>query len=217
VGRALVAAALDDHRAHGGGPVELLVLGADADADWDQVAAELGLRRGRELWQLRAPLPAPAPHWPPGVQVRPFDPATDEEEWVAVNNRAFAVDPDQGGWTTETLHQREREPWFDPAGFLLAFEEQGLAGFCWTRPHPPAPPLEPQALGEIYVIGVDPDRQGTGLGRALVLAGLQDLHDRRGADVGMLFVDASNEAAVALYRSIGFSLARVDRTYTCDR
>ena len=31
----------------------------------------------------------------------------------------------------------------------------------------------------------------------------------------MLFVDRVNDAAVALYRSIGFTLARVDRAYRC--
>jgi mycothiol synthase len=215
VGGVLVDAALADVRERGDGPIEVLVLGAD-DA-WDAVAAGLGLRPARELWQLRRPLPASAPQWPPGTRVRPFEPGADEDAWLVVNNRAFADDPDQRGWDRETLEGREREPWFDPEGFLLAFDDRGLAGFCWTRAHPAAPPLEVEVVGEIYVIGVDPDRQGTGLGRALVLAGLQDLHERRGAADGMLFVDAGNDDAVSLYRSIGFSRARVDRAYTCDR
>jgi mycothiol synthase len=215
VGRSLVETALADARGRDGGPVELLVFGADET--WDTVASDLGLRPARDLLQLRMPLPAAAPRWPPAVRVRAFEPGIDEDEWLTVNNRAFADDPDQGGWDRDTLLGREREPWFDPAGFLLAFDERGLAGFCWTRLHPPTPPLVVETVGEIYVIGVDPDRQGTGLGRALVLGGLGDLHERRGATIGMLFVDAGNEPAVSLYLSMGFSRARVDRTYTCDR
>jgi mycothiol synthase len=215
VGRALVDTALADARGRDAGPVELLVFGADET--WDTVAADLGLRPARDLLQLRVPLPAAPPRWPPSVRVRPFEPGSDEDGWLVVNNRAFVDDPDQGGWDPESLRGREREPWFDPAGFLLAFDERGLAGFCWTRLHPSAPPLVVETAGEIYVIGVDPDRRGIGLGRALVLGGLDDLHERRGATTGMLFVDAGNEPAVSLYTSIGFSRARVDRAYTCDR
>jgi mycothiol synthase len=65
------------------------------------------------------------------------------------------------------------------------------------------------------VIGVDPDRQGTGLGRALVVAGLSWLHEH-GTPVGMLYVDAANEPALALYRAIGFEIARHDRAYSRD-
>ena len=124
-----------------------------------------------KLWQLRVPLPAEAPRWPTGVRVRTFEPGRDEAAWLELNNRAFKNDPDQSGWVEETLRRREDEPWFEPVGFLLAVDEQGLAGFCWTRLHPAAPPVEPVPLGEIYVIGVDPDRQGSGLGRALTLGG----------------------------------------------
>jgi mycothiol synthase len=215
VAGALVRRALDDLRDGSGHLVELWVSGADDDSD--AVAAELGLKPARDLWQLRVRLPVPSPRWPPGVTVRPFEPGRDDDAWLRVNNRAFAADPDQGRWSLAVLREREREPWFDPAGFLLAFDDRGLAGFCWTRLHPPAPPVEPDALGEIYVIGVDPDRQGLGLGRSLVLAGLDDLHRRRGAAIGMLFVDAANAPALALYQSLGFSLARVDRGYVCDR
>jgi len=210
---ALGRAALDDRAQRGGGPVELWVLGAD-DA-WDSVAADLGLHRDRELWQLRVPLPAEPPRWPPGVHVRPFEPGRDEAAWLTVNNRAFAHDPDQSGWVEDTLRRREAEPWFDPNGFLLALDAGHLVGFCWTKLHPAAPPVEPVPLGEIYVIGVDPDQQGGGLGRALTLGGLADLHDRQGAPVGMLFVDAANQAGVALYQSLGFTRSRADRAYGC--
>lgn len=212
---AMTTAALADRRAHGAGHVELWVLGGDRS--WDDRARGLGLDLARELRQLRVPLPVREPvTWPPGVTVRSFEPGRDEDAWIAVNNRAFARDPDQGGWAAATLARREREAWFDPAGFLLAEDDRGLAGFCWTKLHPASPPLEPVARGEIYVIGVDPSRQGAGLGRSLVLAGLADLHDRRAAPVGMLFVDATNDAARRLYESIGFTVARVDRAYACE-
>lgn len=209
----LTAAALADRRERGGGEVELWVLGADPP--WDDRAERLGLHPARELRQLRVPLPVDETvRWPPGVTVRAFAPGRDEAAWLDVNNRAFTEDPDQGGWTEAALLRREREPWFDPAGFLLAEDESGLAGFCWTKLHP-ASPMEPAALGEIYVIGVDPSRQGSGLGRTLTLAGLADLHDRGHAPFGMLFVDAANGPALRLYESIGFSVARVDRAYAC--
>ena len=137
------------------------------------------------------PLPfAEEPRWPHGIQVRAFKPGNDEQEWLGVNNRAFAADPDQGGWTLDTLEDREEEPWFDPSGFLLALDDRGMAGFCWTKLHDAAPPVEPEPLGEIYVIGVEPDRQGSGLGRALTVAGLASIHER-GPSIGMLFVDRS--------------------------
>jgi mycothiol synthase len=162
---------------------------------------------------MRVPLPlAERPRWPDRTTIRTFVVGQDEDAWLAVNNRAFADHPEQGGWTRTTLEQRERADWFDPDGFILAFDADGLAGSCWTKVHPADPPNEPDALGEIYAIGADPSRQGRGLGRALTVAGLESLATR-GITVGMLFVDAANAAAVGLYRSLGFETHRVDRAY----
>jgi mycothiol synthase len=208
VGTDLLQAALAEVARQGGGHVHLWVPKPTPDSD--AMAAAAGLVRGRDLLQLRRPLPVPGP--PPTLAVRPFRPGTeDEEAWLAVNNRAFANHPEQGGWTLETLRDRERETWFDPAGFLVYEEGGRLVGSCWTKVHRDVDP----PLGEIYVISVDPDFHGKGLGRSLVLAGLDHLA-RRGLTVGMLYVDADNRPALGLYEALGFEVDHVDRAYTGD-
>jgi mycothiol synthase len=193
----------------GGGHVTLWLHGADGE----DLARAAGFALERELLELRVALPLDEqPRWPSGVALRTFVVGRDDEAWLAVNNRAFAGHPEQGGWTLATLRQREATDWFDPDGFLLAFDGDVLAGFCWTKIHPAAPPKEPLALGEIYVIGADPSQQGRGLGRALTVAGLASLASRD-IEVGMLYVDAANEAAVRLYRSLGFVDHHADRAY----
>jgi mycothiol synthase len=106
---------------------------------------------------------------------------------------------------------REAEPWFDPEGFRLHERDGRLAAFCWTKVHAHTDP----PLGEIYVIAVDPDFQHLGLGRSLVVSGLEWLVER-GLKVGMLYVDAANQGAVALYRDMGFELDHLDRAYIAD-
>jgi mycothiol synthase len=142
-------------------------------------------------------------HLPEGIALRTFDPAHDEAGWLALNARAFADLPDQGGWTAADLRQRMAEPWFDPEGFLLAEDPSGtLLGFHWTKVHGHAD--APHPLGEVYVVGVDPAAQGRGLGRALTLAGLHHLR-ARGLSSALLYVDSGNAGAIALYSSLGFA------------
>jgi mycothiol synthase len=207
IGRDLVRAGLEEIGREGGGHVHLWV--AKPGPDHDAVAEANHLSRGRELLQMRRALPFGADD-PEPLAVRPFRPGEDEERWLAVNNRAFAAHPEQGAWDLETITAREREPWFDPDGFLLHEVDGVLVGSCWTKVHAEDPPI-----GEIYVISVDPDYQGKGLGRALVLAGLAHLSGL-GIVHGMLYVDAANTPAVALYKRLGFAVDHVDRAYVGD-
>ncbi|MDQ4115701.1 MAG: GNAT family N-acetyltransferase, partial [Actinomycetota bacterium] len=104
-----------------------------------------------------------------------------------------------------------REEWFDPAGFLLALDRDGrLLGYHWTKVHP-ATADEP-AIGEVYVLGVDPDAHGRGLGRTLTLAGLRYLRDR-GLDAVLLYVEADNGPAVRVYEQLGFTVHAADVNY----
>ena len=217
---ALLATSIDVVAAEGGGHVTYWVHGTEADPAADGRATGAGFVAERDLLQMRVPLPLVDPaRWPDGTTVRTFRIGEDEAAWVPVNNRAFAGHPEQGAWTVEMLQAREQEDWFDPEGFVLAFDAASdggqLAGFCWTKVHPAQPPREPDALGEIYVIGADPSRHGRGYGRALTTAGLESLA-ARGITVGMLYVDADNEAAVGLYRALGFATHRTDRAYGRD-
>ena len=184
-----------------------------------QRLAELyGLTPVRDLLQLRrtvagatdVPLDVSLPE---GVQLRAFEVGRDEQSWLRVNADAFAQHPEQGRITLADLQEREGESWFDPHGFLLAVQSQepdSVLGFHWTKVH--AGSGDSPALGEVYAVGVDPSRQGGGLGRALTAAGINHLAEQGLQDV-MLYVDADNSAAVALYESLGFERWHVDVMY----
>jgi mycothiol synthase len=145
------------------------------------------------------------------VSVRTFRPGTDEEAWLAVNRSAFSHHPEQGSWTLEDVRLREAEDWFDPAGFFLAERDGQLAGFHWTKVHPDGG-SDGGPIGEVYVVGVDPARQGGGLGRVLTMTGLAHLR-RLGLAEVMLYVDEDNTAAVRLYTALGFTLWSADAMY----
>src|SRR5690606_8986759 len=160
LGRRLLEAALTES----GGRLRVWAHGDHPGAS--RLAARLGLTRARSLWQMRRSLsePLPAVTLPEGVRLRTFEPGRDEEAWLALNATAFASHPEQGAWTLEDLKRREQEPWFDPAGFFLAERAGTLVGFHWTKVHAQAEGAD-GPIGEVYVVGVDPEERGTGLGR----------------------------------------------------
>lgn len=169
------------------------------------LARTAGLWRQRSLWQLARPLadPLPDPVVPDGVSVRTFQPGRDDAAWLALNAAAFADHPEQGRWSADDLAQRMAEPWFDPDGFFVALRDDRMVGFHWTKTGDE---------GEVYVLGVHPDEQGSGLGRALTLVGLHHLRER-GLGRVTLYVEADNAAAVRLYTSLGFAKVAVDVQY----
>ncbi len=172
------------------------------------LAERLSLVRSRELLRMSCfrKAPWPEPVWPADVTVRTFLPGVDEAEFLSVNARAFAWHPEQGRLDLAGLRAEMRQDWFDPAGFFLAVDPSDrILGFHWTKVHP-------DAVGEIYVLGVDPASGRRGLGRPLALAGLGHLAER---DISqfLLYVEGDNIAAGKLYAALDFSVASTDVVY----
>ncbi|CAB4848058.1 MAG: mycothiol synthase [Actinobacteria bacterium] len=181
---------------------------ARPDAAAASTAEHLRMKADRQLLHMQRALPITEAAT---VALRSFEVGRDEQAWLTVNNAAFAAHGEQGGWDLAALEQRIREPWFDPDGFLLHERDERLAAFCWTKMHPGAA-HDGGLAGEIYVIAVHPDFHGLGLGRALTVAGLQHMQ-RNGAEMAMLYVDATNTSAVRLYESLGFTVMRTEQSY----
>ena len=187
-----------------------------ATAEDDAPLAVCGCRPARRVLQLRCALPLPQGAGAP-APCRAFRPGLDDDEFLALNHRAFEWHPEQGDLDADGLTERLSAPWFSAEGFLVHTDDGGrMDGYCWTKVHPPRG--EDPAFGEIYVIARDPDVQVRGLGRALVVAGLEHLSaqsvDGEPVTVGMLYVESTNEVAVGLYESLGFALHHTDAAYS---
>lgn len=205
IGGALLAALFD--RVHG--PLWVWAHGEHPAAL--RLVHRAGLVSQRELLQMRRGLADPIPARPlaSGVVLRAFVPGEDEAAVVRVNHRAFGWHPEQSHLDVSELMVLETQPWFDPQGFLLAVDPNNrLLGFHWTKVHS-------DGLGEVYVLAVDPDAQGTGLGSALTVAGLAHLR-AQGAPEAMLYVDSDNAAAVRTYQKLGFAHHHTDVEFLLD-
>ena len=188
-----------------------------------------GLERTRELLKMRRraeagpALPERAPV--PGIELGTLAEATSEggtrwpgldarAEFLRVNNAAFSWHPEQGGWTRRQLDERLAVEWVDTGAVFLAVDTTGatprLAGFHWTKTvTEPGRPVE----GEVYVVAVDPDDQGRGLGGLLTAEGLRHLEGPAGAESVVLYVEGDNVPAIRTYERLGFAVEHRDVTY----
>jgi mycothiol synthase len=156
----------------------------------------------RHILKIHRSLAEPIPAIEHPYSIRTFNAATDKQQWLELNNTIFAHHPDQGNWAMADLENRMSEPWFDPAGFFLCIHDDVIVGFCWTKIHQDLVNADP--VGELYVIGVDPEEHSKGIGKTVCNEGLIYLRSK-GIKESILYVDADNEAGKGLYTSLGFN------------
>ncbi len=206
-----------DHRRQGHGTslvTQLLAAGesrfwAHGDLPAAQaLAASKHLLPERTVLVLRLEMDAPPEpeRVPDGVTLRVFE-ANDADAIVRVNGRAFASHPEQGAMDRADFERRAGSDWFDPDGVFVAVRDGTVVGFHWTK-------VEGD-VGEVYVVGVDPAEQGSGLGTALTARGIRHLH-ASGLRIVDLYVEGDNERALAMYRRLGFTEHARDVLYAVD-
>ena len=156
--------------------------------------------------------------------IRTFIPDLDNQAFLSLNNKVFANYPDQGGWSEDDLRVRLNEEWFQKEGFFVAEDKGELIGFCWTKIHGAHTHSHSgedddhghDALGEIYVLAVNPDYKGQGVGRDLTITGLNYLK-YKGLNNVMLYVGVENKSAFNLYKSLGFNEFGSDVMYRVSK
>ena len=204
-----------DHRRAGQGAAMLAHLqeGRDSILIWANgdhpgakaLAARLGFEPVRSRLHMHAVVTSE--HAGQGPWVTSFA-ESDTDEWLDLNARAFAGHPELGSIDRATLEATMAEPWFKQEDFLLLHEHKRIVAYSWMK-------LQ-ESIGEFYVIGVDPDRRGAGLGRRMVDAGFAHLADR-GIRSAQLYVESDNIPAIRLYHSMGFTENAIDVQYRWAR
>ncbi len=132
----------------------------------------------------------------------------EEDKLAQIQNRSFADTWGYNPNTTEEIVYRVNLSNCSPRDIILAIEEDKPIGYCWTR-------IKMEggvSNGQIYMLGVDPDHRGRGIGKLLLLAGLSYLKSR-GVAVVELTVDSQNRVACALYESVGFKTSSTTLWY----
>ena len=214
IGRVIIDGAV--HPAHRGRGLGGRLLGAAVDqsrklgADVVQIPIAQGMTASRSFIENKGFVPVRR-HWQMsltryggaalqvarGFELCHFVPG-DEEGLCALQNLAFA-----GSWgfhpnTAEEIRYMVNTSCCHPEGILLITENRRMIAYCWTMDDP----VEKEK-GYIRMMGVDPDCRGRGLGRAILLAGIEFLMVRGMGEIE-LSVDSRNTAAKRLYESAGF-------------
>lgn len=142
---------------------------------------------------------------PAGLTLVTFDQTNPKhaEDLIRVNARAFASHPEQGQLTLEAFTQTTQEPWFNPDDLFLVYEGETLLAFSWIKT---TVSVRNTVETELYVIGVDPDAAGRGLGTSLLSLTMARMAEHNPERV-TLYVEGDNEPALALYRHALFTTA----------
>ncbi len=190
-------------------PAQLRVTAFEADV-WrrrtlEQAAFTIERYALDMLMLLDAPLPEA--HMPAGFTLRAAHRA-DAEAWAALYNASFVDQWEYRPWQPEQFTQWFDDPANDPELCLIAqAPDETFAAFCWCTIFAAENERLGYNEGHVDLLGTRPDFRKRGLGRAMLLEGLQRLQ-AAGVQVARLGVDAASPTgATWLYESVGFRTA----------
>lgn len=139
------------------------------------------------------------------LSYRIWEPVFDKMEKMSNPEIYEVLVPD---WKAEQKRSVDSVTGSEDAQVIVACEAGRIVGFAAIKSHPD------DFLGEIHMIGVDPDFQAQGIGSELTEAGLQIIK-RNGFKLAMVETggDPAHESARKTYQKMGFELWPVARYF----
>lgn len=173
-----------------------------SDARGHELHQNEGYAPIRYSWRMEIQLdaPPPAPVWPEGVELRPFQPTEQAHAVYEASGEAFRdhwghVPMPYENWETHTIHR----PGFDPALYFVAWDGDQVAGMSLCRVKP--------ETGWVGTLAVRRPWRKRGLGQALLHHSFGEFY-RRGVKTIGLGVDAGSlTGATRLYQRVGMKVA----------
>jgi mycothiol synthase len=191
-----------------GFPVKLRAGARDTQTERITLLEKFGFICDRFFFRMERSLvePVEQPQFPPGLTLRQMNPITDKLAWLELLNESFLDHWNHHPVTLESMEHWLKEPHYKPELDLIAVADDGsLAALCFCEIKPEYSDRIGKKVGFIGVLGTRRNYRRMGLGRAMLLAGLQRLKDK-GMEFAQLGVDADNpNGALRLYESVGFS------------
>ncbi|XGV99873.1 MAG: GNAT family N-acetyltransferase [Leptolyngbya sp. BL-A-14] len=146
------------------------------------------------------------PSFPQGFTLRHVEAERDAVVWVEMFNASFIDHWDHQPMTIERFKRSRTKADYNPEFDLIAVAPNGtFAAFCRAAIHPEDNARTGRNEGWINVLGTRRGFRKLGLGRAMLLSGLQVLKTAK-MESALLGVDAENPSgALRLYESVGFT------------
>jgi mycothiol synthase len=173
----------------------------EADSAARELLESLGYRAVRIFRELRIHLdaPPPAPEWPDGLRVVPFDPARDAREFYAADEEAFADDwghtpQDFESWSKAHLGSER----FDPTLWCVvrAGDELAAGAICTGDTY---------GGGFVHALFTRTPWRRRGVGTALLHEAFRRFWERGERNVGLAADSENTTGAFRLYERAGMT------------
>ena len=180
--------------------------GLDIDPQRGTFLKRHGFERAEQHYiNLMRDLSQPIPNEPPpdGFTVRHVAGMDEFEERVSIHREVWHPSK----VTLEAYRRMRTAPGYTPELDLVAVTPEGVFVsycICWLDPA--------SQSGEFEPVGTRAAFRRRGAGRAVMLEGLRRLR-ARGSETAFVTSEGLNEAALALYRSVGFRIINRDYDY----
>lgn len=150
----------------------------------------------------------PPPELPAGFTLREIKDEADGESWIEMFNLSFVDHYNHHPLTFERWKNWMDDPDGRPELNVVAVADDGtFAAFCWAGINPGENERTGQKVGWVHLLGTRRGFRRIGLGRAILLAGMQRLK-ASGMETAKLGVDAQSlTGATRLYEAAGFTRA----------